>query len=275
MARNDIWGYRKLLDGSVVIDPEERYVIEKIFNMYAEGNGSRTISRILYENGVRNRKGKPLAESQIRAIVQNPVYMGSRNPKQDIRLPAIVSRELWDAANHVIEENKIYINGRTRGWKKGNHILSGKIFCGECGQRYWRNQKKITQKYKYEPNRVYWYCSSRYRINDEGVSSQKSCSSMRLKEGKLLEILEKIETQHISQEMKNCLRETINSEVIYQHAAKSLQELKSKKEQDLLMVEVFTRRIIVYHDQVVVEMDFPGGEGYSRKIWRFCVKSME
>lgn len=214
IVTNRTWGYKNTA-GRITVDEEERPVIEQIFTMYANGMGSRRICRELSRRGIHNRKGNILSESQIRAIVRNPLYMGTavmnrthlnfdtkvkeKVPKEEWRyhvnaVPAIVSGELWQAANERIDAGANG-KGRTAGRKTGTSLLSGKLECGECGQSFWRNKRSIKN--------VYWYCSEYYR---NGIKEQRTgCDSLRLKEEELYGILGKLGNVYVSGKIKNDL----------------------------------------------------------------------
>ena len=76
LINNNTYGYVKNPDKSVSIHPEEAKMIRKIYRLAAQGCGSRTISKILYQDGIRNRNGNQLEESSIRRIIKNPLFKG-------------------------------------------------------------------------------------------------------------------------------------------------------------------------------------------------------
>ncbi|WP_310603569.1 recombinase family protein [Anaerosporobacter sp.] len=163
------WGYDKV-NKEIVINEEEAKIVRLIYEMYASGLGSRSISKNLTNMGIYNRKGGYFADGVIRDIVKNPIYKGTVimnkshydfNSKRTIRtdesewiiheniVPAIVSNELWDKANKTINRNLSEIGvandafKRRIGVNRGQYDLSGKIVCGECGNVYWRKFRRI------------------------------------------------------------------------------------------------------------------------------------
>lgn len=220
---NRTWGYKNTA-GRIGVDEEERIVIEEIFTMYANGMGSRLICKELSSRGIRNRKGNTLAESQIRAIVRNPLYMGTavmnkthlnfdtkvkeKLPEEEWRyhenaVPPIVSSELWRLANENLDANSKRISGgrmeagekqenRKTGCKKGSALLSGKLICGECGQSFWRNKRNT--------GNVYWYCSEYYRNGRK--ENRVGCNSLRLKEDEVYGIFAELGNEVLSVQEK-------------------------------------------------------------------------
>ena len=163
------WGYDKV-NKEIVINEEEAKIVRLIFEMYASGLGSRSISKKLTNMGIYNRKGGYFADGVIRGIVRNPIYKGTVvmnkyhydfNSKRAVRtdesewitheniVPAIVANELWDKANKTMNRNLSDIGVANEAFKKrigvnrGQYDLSGKIVCGECGNVYWRKFRRI------------------------------------------------------------------------------------------------------------------------------------
>lgn len=163
------WGYDKV-NKEIVINEEEAKIVRLIFEMYASGLGSRSISKKLTNMGIYNRKGGYFADGVIRGIVRNPIYKGTVvmnkyhydfNSKRSIKtdesewiaheniVPAIVSNELWDKANKTMNRNLSDLGVANEAFKKrigvnrGQYDLSGKIMCGECGNVYWRKFRRI------------------------------------------------------------------------------------------------------------------------------------
>ena len=99
-----------------------------MYELCAGGLGSRCIARILREDGVRKRNGSFFTDSDIRRMIRNPVNKGTvvmnrkhydfdtrqvvKNPQEQFyiyenRIPAIVSEELWKAANEEIDKQNL------------------------------------------------------------------------------------------------------------------------------------------------------------------------
>lgn len=59
-------------------------------------------------------------------------------------VPAIVSEELWDKANDVLERRSKDVKNRQGKCNHGN-LLTGKLFCTDCGATYYRRDAKDRQ----------------------------------------------------------------------------------------------------------------------------------
>ena len=140
----------------------------KMYELCARGLGSRCIARILREEGVQKRNGSFFTDSDIRRMIRNPVNKGTvvmnrkhydfdtrqvvKNPQEQFyiyenRIPAIVSEELWKAANEEIDKRKKPVGNQERtarcfGVNPGKHVFSGKLVCGLCGAPFYRTTRK-------------------------------------------------------------------------------------------------------------------------------------
>ncbi len=180
LINNNTYGYVKNPDKSVSIHPEEAKMIRKIYRLAAQGCGSRTISKILYQDGIRNRNGNQLEESSIRRIIKNPIFKGVvvmnkrhfdfekkkeiKNPESEWiyhqgLVPAIVEKELWEKANKMLKLSAAQVKGAGRQKKHRElYDFSGKLICGECGAPYYKTFRR--QYSNPEHVIVEWRCSS-------------------------------------------------------------------------------------------------------------------
>jgi hypothetical protein len=170
-----------------------------MYQLCAAGYGCRTVAAILQKDGVRNRKGNPFSDSDILRMIRNPMNKGTvvmnkvhydfdskrtlKVPKEqqyvyENRIPAIVSEELWEAANSAIDQraksgnrNGIYIKNSS----PGKYPLSGKIYCGLCNAPYYRSVRRCY----HDKHKIYeWKCK---RYLQEGRSKQSECARPKLR----------------------------------------------------------------------------------------------
>ena len=59
-------------------------------------------------------------------------------------VPAIVSEELWEAANVVLSRRSKDVKNRQNICNHAN-LLTGKLFCTHCGKAYYRREQKTTR----------------------------------------------------------------------------------------------------------------------------------
>jgi site-specific DNA recombinase len=163
--------------GELVIDPAQAEVVRRIFGMAAAGERLLSIARRLTGEGVRPRSGGAWRKTVLSAMLRNPTYTGlaiankkmraepeqRRRPAEPgkskktsyrarpqsewitVKVPAIVSRELFDRVQKRLSRDRHIDSGRP-----STYILRGLIKCGACGfaccvnggrgqQRYWCN----------------------------------------------------------------------------------------------------------------------------------------
>lgn len=117
-------GYYKK-NGKMIVNENEKPIIEILFNLYITGKYSfERISKILYNKGYKNKKGKPYSGTTLKKILTNPRYKGyytanmsrieSYKKHKRINLPStehiiyktnliepIIPEEIWNKANEI------------------------------------------------------------------------------------------------------------------------------------------------------------------------------
>ena len=192
LGNNKIWGYEKK-NGHLVINDEEAEVVRIIFNLYAnERVGIRTIAQHLSSLGYKNTRGNDFSFSTIRGILSNPkykgYYCGRKSSKVDYRtkdikvfdpddwvmykdesgqiVPAIVSEDLWDKANLILEKRSIKQSAEDKTGYQNRYPYSGKIICGIHKLPYYRSL------YRYKSgNKEIWQCQEYNRKGREGCAA--------------------------------------------------------------------------------------------------------
>ena len=259
LGNNAITGYTKN-KGKLEINEKEAILIRKIYSMYASGEyGLAKISKELYNEGYKTKKGDFIHITTLRRIITNPKYKGFyctnmvmtkdyKNKKQ-IRLPmeewiikdsngeipAIVSEELWDKANEILKSKKTnYLKNleETRVFMK-RYPYSGIIYCKHHNKKY----KRIANNGK-----SYWIC------NEYVTHGLKECKSMRLYESELDKIFKYIYNDLINNfdDIKNNLfnvYKNINcsTDVEIKRLKKEMESLENKKES---LLELYIDKII-------------------------------
>jgi len=178
-------GYRKGLDGSPEIDPEEAAIVRRIFFRYLLGQSVHKIASDLTADGIKTAQGGNMwHDSVIQRMLQNEKYMGDallqktfsedlftrRRIKNDGQLPkyyvhnchpAIIDRETFQKVQEEIARRSSIRRTSTRtktelGKYCGKYVLSELLVCGECGSPY----RRVIWTQKGE-KRVVWRCINR------------------------------------------------------------------------------------------------------------------
>lgn len=170
LGSNNLYGYKKnLTTKKLEIVPKEAMVIQNIFKMYTVNNLSLTkIGQILNNDSSLDKNWSTTTVSR---IITNPKYKGYYCGhkkevidymtkrikyldqsswymyKDNIKIPPIVSEEIWNLANKRLQLRKRY------NISSKKYPFSQKIYCSSCGKPYYRRI--------YLKNReVSWVCSS-------------------------------------------------------------------------------------------------------------------
>ena len=183
LGSNNIIGYTKN-NATLVIEPNEANKIREIFKLYATGKyGFTKLALILYNRGIKNSKGNIYDKDTLKRIIENPKYKGyyrghtteiidyktkkriNISKEEQIiyksdKIPKIVSEELWNKANKVLEERRTEIKLNSYNSIK-KYPYTSKIICGNDRCKYSRMTNKNN---KLKPR---WACCNyiKYRLN--------------------------------------------------------------------------------------------------------------
>ena len=157
-------GYSISEEKRYVINEREAEAVKLIFQMYLEGHGYGDIITTLNSKGYRTRRGQPFGKNSLYAILRNEKYTGvytyvrdvSKNPtgkykrfdgeydpEYVIKIPGIIPPIISeDDYNKVQEKMKERRHKAARFSAKQEYLLSGKVFCAECGSSYAGNSRK-------------------------------------------------------------------------------------------------------------------------------------
>lgn len=177
LGNSVITGYKKN-KGKLVIVPNEAEMIKTIFELYATGeHGLSYISNYLYTKGFKTKKNGYIHTTTLKRIITNPKYKGfyctntikylDYKTKKQIRLPksewivfdsngeipSIVTQELWDKANKVLESKTCGYCSKIKdmGVFKTKTTYGGILFCREHNVAFRRMisaNKKVSWKCK-------------------------------------------------------------------------------------------------------------------------------
>ena len=204
LGNSRIFGYVKD-GGRLVIDQDEAPMVRELFELYATGQYSmKQIETLFWEKGYRNHNGKKIAHGTMSGMISNPKYKGYYvgNKVKVIDLftkkqkflppeewvmfkdetgeivPAIVDEELWEQANKVLKKRSEDVKGR-QGICNHANLLTGKLFCADCGTAYYRRESKDKQGNKNSK----WVCSNKIK------SGAGACASFPIYEEELKPLL--------------------------------------------------------------------------------------
>lgn len=127
-------GYCTGPDKKYQIDPAGADTVRLIFELYAQGNTYAAIIKQLNEQGRTTLRGKPFNKNSLGTILHNRRYIGEYVWGDIVvpgGMPQIIDRDLWERVQ-IRLSSKERASARARG--EYEYILSGKLFCGTCGE---------------------------------------------------------------------------------------------------------------------------------------------
>ena len=156
-------GYDLDSEGHYIINEKEAEIVRLIYSMAAKGSGYRAILDELHNRNMLTKKLQPFKKTSLYSILTNPKYQGcfiynrhsskaadgTRNNHSykdysdmvviEGGIPRIIDDETFNAVKKRIQENKHEGGGRCQ--QKENYLLTGRVFCNDCGKSMCGNMR--------------------------------------------------------------------------------------------------------------------------------------
>lgn len=127
------FGYCKGPDGRYAIVDAEAEVVREIFRKVSEGVPFVDIANALNGRGIRTKRGGLWGKGSFHTLLKNEAYIGVYH-YADVRveggIPVIVDKALFLEVDQRLKTKK---NPQGRHRENGDYMLTGKLFCGLCG----------------------------------------------------------------------------------------------------------------------------------------------
>ena len=222
----DLLGYF-VKDGKLIINPEETEIVKLIYHKFLnEGKGTHIIARELFESGMKPKKAKQWSNVVILRVLKNEKYVGdllqkktytpdylshskkyNRGNKDMVYLKdhhePIIDRETWDKVQQELARRSPSDEQKSK--HSNRYWCSGKLVCGECGQRFVSRTKRLKSGTQYKA----WRC---YAAANHGISKTDNfgniigCDSHSINDKTLLACAEYV-VRHIQVNRKEIIRE--------------------------------------------------------------------
>lgn len=242
LGNNMLYGYKKnKTTGNLEVDEFESKVVFRLYSLYAIDKVSlNNIAKIFNKEKIKTVNHKLWCVSTLSRMIKNPKYKGyycakksevvnymSKTVKKidksdwviykdNVKIPPIVTEELWNLANRRLEEKNSF-NCSNR------YPLSGKIICS-CNSKYTRKKNLRTS------NDITWMCSN-YLNN-----GKSTCASANIRESELYDIFKNLMSyisEYLEQQNKSIMytineyNNTLNNR---KHILKEIKKIKNRKD---------------------------------------------
>lgn len=189
------FGYN-YVQGSFEIDEKEAKLYRQMVDMSFLGMSPEKIANLFNEAGYPGPRGGKWYRATVRRILKSPVYTGTIylnkycaegvksaraakkksspviRPKEEwiaVPVPPLISQQEWKELQKVMER----IRKGKRGIKVNRYILSGILYCGECGATMHGTPGKGKKGQTYR----YYTCSNRHLTEADRKYSRQACNS--------------------------------------------------------------------------------------------------
>ena len=238
----------------LVINQQEASLVRKIFNMFLEGKGYRTIASILNAQGYRTkgnkgREKKKFSGDAIKYILTNSLYIGkvSFNKRVGRKIvervefsgihEAIIDKDIWEKVQRLIKEKK----GQPSRVMNGKALLTGKMKCPYCGASMVIGTSVYKRKDGTKSKYIFYKCSQKTAKGDN------ACDMKHIVKGKEIE-RQVIDKLRILGESNKILEDVIqgiksenekNIEPLKEEAELVLQKINKAKERRKKIFDLF------------------------------------
>jgi len=128
------FGYRKGADGRFEIDPDNSLIVKEIFEKIRDGVPQSEILEDLNARGIKTQLGREWVRTSFSKMLSNERYLGTyswNGIRVEGGMPRILDNNLFYAVQDALA-SKPHSRGRSSATEE--YILTGRIFCGLCGE---------------------------------------------------------------------------------------------------------------------------------------------
>lgn len=174
-----------------ITDPITAPFVQRMFQEYAAGKPMQAICDDFNAQGLRTTRGQKFGVKTMAKMLRNRSYIGEYHYADIViegGMPALIDTETFEKAQRKLSENKRMGSQKANGAKKDRsprYWLTGKLFCGNCGQP----MHGVSGTSKTKKTYYYYCCSSQHGKKGDG----KKCSIPKVRkeylEGIVLRLL--------------------------------------------------------------------------------------
>lgn len=145
------------IDGELVVNEKEAEQVRMVYDLYASGHSVTEITRRM--DGYRTKHGDWSHTSTVGNVLDNPLYAGT------VHFDGATGEGKHDAiiapgVDRIVKNRRERLR-RAEATGDSNFLLTGMMYCGSCGARYFPNRR---------PNgKVVYSCHSRAKKNKKMI----------------------------------------------------------------------------------------------------------
>ena len=241
-------GYR-LIDGEMVIIPEEAEIVRQIFEWYLSGMGVQAIARRLNDLGVPAMFSSYWHPNVILQILNNEKYAGNmllqKTYRPDFRTKrskpnhgkkrqyfvensheAIIDHATYTAVQDEIKRRRAVFEATHNRKNAGQNLFTGLITCGQCGSLYRKRTANSTSRPK-----PMWICGKYFELGKNYCQSQQIPETILIKETKEILGLAELNREILAEKLvsieatecfhlKYTLKDGTVHDVVWQHKSR-------------------------------------------------------
>lgn len=228
-------------NGDFIENKQEADIIRRLFNLRASGVSNADILRMFKAEGITSRNDKPFTQQLLNKIFRADKYIGTYRYEVkgydpiiiEDAMPLIVDKEVFNQVQAIVNNN-MHKNPKPRT-RKNVYPLTGKIYCGCCGEPFTGNVKGGG---KMKDKRIFYYtCRGQDKLQ---ICKNGSISKEILEDYVFSQIKELILAEGHVDSIANQVMEVLESSNIDENLEDDILKLKKKikelerKEEELL-----------------------------------------
>ncbi|MED4130741.1 recombinase family protein [Shouchella miscanthi] len=147
-SRSEFIPTKKRKQTKLVVNEEEARTVRKIFHLYLDGHGYKSIANQLNKEGFKTKTGNSFSFNSVKTILENPIYVGlirynkqtnwsKKRRKGTNATPyigkgqhdPIISEEVWMKTQERLKQR----SKKPNRVHSGEYVLTGIMKCPECG----------------------------------------------------------------------------------------------------------------------------------------------
>ena len=156
------------------VDEKTAPLVQRMFDLYDQGNGYKSIAMILNREGYRTNKGHLFRVMFISRTLRNRAYIGildynryqGRGEREPIAIPGfyppIIDQKLFERVQNKLKTESD--NFQNVFAHRTDYLLSRLVVCDLCGHHYWGTSAKSGKHY-------YYSCGTYQRRGREACSA--------------------------------------------------------------------------------------------------------